>query len=138
MNKQDILKQTLNIANIIKRKGCNIQSAFTLVKNNPELLKIDINELEKRLYLIINHNIIYALLYVEENNYSWSILKNNEFGPFIKNIANHHNNDYIIEMIIESIEKYNKITSPMSNQTLEEKIKQFDLIKKNEEGYHLK
>lgn len=137
MSKQEIFKQTLIIISILKRKGINIQEAMTLIRNNPELLQVDYQELEKRLYLVINHNSIYAALYVEENAYSWSLYKENTFAPFVTSTASERNNDYIIEMMIDSIEKYSKIRQEQ-NDTLEEKIEQFKLIKKNEDGYHLK
>lgn len=137
MNKQEMYKRTLIIISILKRKGIGIQEAMTLIRNNPKLLQIDYKELEKRLYLVINHNNIYAALYVEENTYSWSLWRDNSFTPFVASTASEKNNDYIIEMMISSIEKYFKIKQEQKD-TLEEKIEQFHLIKKNEDGYHLK
>lgn len=137
INKQDMYKNTLIAINILKRKGIGIQEAISLIRANPFILQIDYHELEKRLYLIINHSNIYAALYVEDNTYSWSLWKDNTFTPFVTSTANEKNNDYIIEMMINSIEKYFKIRQEQKD-TLEEKIEQFNLIKKNEDGYHLK
>ena len=94
MNKETY-KQIINIVKIIKNKGVSFQDALTLVKNNLELLNIPEEELEHRLFIIMNNTLIYAILYVEENNYAWSIYQENSFGNFIKNkYKNNHN--YII------------------------------------------
>lgn len=137
MSKQEILKKILIISSILKRKGINIKRSISLILNNPELLNVDYKELEKRLFIIVNHNQVYAALYVKENIYSWSVLKNNIFSRFVTSEAKENNNDYIIEMMIESIDKYSKIINDQ-NVTLEQKIGQYQLIKKNEDGYHLK
>ena len=83
----------------------------------------------------MNNTLIYAILYVEENNYAWSIYQENSFGKFIKN-KDKNNHNYIIEMMLEAVEKFNKKKS--LNKSLEEQIKEFNQIKQNEEGYHLK
>ena len=138
MNKQEILKKTLIIASIIKSKGGPMQSVTSLIHNNPELLLMTTEELEKKLYLIINNNFTYAILLIENNLYKWSILENNTFGPFITNSMLETNNNYIIEMIINSINKYIKFTNIDPNYSLEKKVELFKRINKNEEGYHLK
>lgn len=138
MNKIETYTKILLIAKIIKNKGGNYKHALSLIKNNPGLLSLNEHELETRLYLILNHASLYAILYVENNGYSWSILKDNQFGSLVQDTADKKNNDYIIEMILDSINKYQKISGYDKEQTLEEKMQQFQLVKKNEEGYHLK
>lgn len=132
---KETYKQIINIVKITKNKGVSFQDALTLVKNNLELLNIPEEELEHRLFIIMNNTLIYAILYVEENNYAWSIYQENSFGHFIKN-KDKNNHNYIIEMMLEAVEKFNKKKS--LNKSLEEQIKEFNQIKQNEEGYHLK
>lgn len=137
MNKQSY-EQIINIIKIIKNKGVSFQNALTLVKNNIELLNIPEEELEHRLFIIMNNTIIYAILYVEENNYSWSIYQENGFGPFINKNIDKNNHNYIIEMMLEAIKKFSKKRTNSLAQSLEEQIGEFKEIKQNEEGYHLK
>lgn len=136
MNKETY-GQIINIVKIIKNKGISFQDALTLIKNNLELLNIPKEELEHRLFIVMNNTVIYAVLYVEENNYAWSIYQENSFGPFIKN-RDKNNHNYIIEMMLEAVEKFNRKKQNSLNKNLEEQIKEFNQINQNEEGYHLK
>lgn len=129
--------QIINIVKIIKNKGISFQDALTLIKNNLELLNIPKEELEHRLFIVMNNTVIYAVLYVEENNYAWSIYQENSFGPFTKN-RDKDNHNYIIEMMLEAVEKFNRKKQNSLNKNLEEQIKEFNQINQNEEGYHLK
>lgn len=136
MNKETY-GQIINIVKIIKNKGISFQDALTLIKNNLELLNIPKEELEHRLFIVMNNTVIYAVLYVEENNYAWSIYQENSFGPFTKN-RDKDNHNYIIEMMLEAVEKFNRKKQNSLNKNLEEQIKEFNQINQNEEGYHLK
>lgn len=138
MNKEEIKAKTLEIAKIIHKKGGNSKSTLSLIRNNPNLLNMNPKVLENQLYLIINHSTVYAILFVEENDYYWSVLEHEEFGPLISSKAHQENNDYIIDMMIESVNKYFSYQAPEEKQTLEEDLKTFSSIRKNEEGYHLK
>lgn len=137
MNKQNY-EQIINIIRIIKNKGISFQDALTLVRNNIELLSIPEEELEHRLFIVMNNTLVYAILYVEENNYAWSVYQENGFGPFINKSVDKNNHNYIIEMMLESIKKISKKRISLLNQTLEKQIGEFKEIKQNEEGYHLK
>ena len=95
-------------------------------------------ELQRQLHLIVNNNITYAILLIIDNEYKWSVLKDIGFGPFITSNAIQKNNDYIVEMIINSIEKFTQYADIDENDTLEEKVEYFSRIRKNEDGYHLK
>lgn len=130
----EMYKKALHITKIIKDKGGNIKEALSLIKNNPKLLELPLSDIDNHLYLIINAHVIYAALYVANNNYWWSNLKDEEFLAFVNT---DFNADYIIDMVMASIDKYLAHTTEKP-QSLEEKIKLYNLIKKNEEGYHLK
>lgn len=130
-------EEIMKIIKIIKSKGIGFKDALTLVRNNLNLLNIPKEELEHRLFVIMNNSIIYAILYVEENNYAWSIYQENGFGPFINKNIDKNNHNYIIEMMIEAIKKFSK-KRMIPNQSLEDQIVEFKEIKQNDEGYHLK
>lgn len=136
MNKENY-EQIINIVKIIKNKGVSFQDALTLIKNNLELLTIPEEELKHRLFVVMNNTTIYAVLYVEKNNYAWSIYKENSFGPFIKKNIDKNNHNYIIEMMLDAIRKYSKKQNTFS-PSLELQIEEFNQINQNEEGYHLK
>lgn len=137
MNKNNY-EQILSIVKIIKSKGVDFQTALTLVKNNLSLLTIPEEELEHRLFIIMNNTTIYAVLYVEENNYAWSIYRENSFGPFIRKNVDKNNHNYIIEMMLEAVKKFNQKKQSDFKKSLEEQVEEFNQIQQNEEGYHLK
>lgn len=122
------------IINFLTSKGIDSIYALSLIKNNPEILKIDIEVLKNQLFLILNHQILYAMLYVNQNNYAWSLFKNNEFGPFI---SNEEEKDLIVEMMISSIDKLINIEETNVNQSLELKMQEYRRIKKYNDGYHI-
>lgn len=137
MNKNNY-EQILSIVKIIKSKGVDFQTALTLIKNNLSLLTIPEEELEHRLFIIMNNTTIYAVLYVEENNYAWSIYQENSFGPFIRKNVDKNNHNYIIEMMLEAVKKFNQKKQSDFKKSLEEQVEEFNQIQQNEEGYHLK
>lgn len=137
MNK-NYYEEIISIIKIMKNRGIPFQSALSLIKNNMELLQIPEEELEQRLFIVMNNTILYAILYVEENNYAWSIYQENSFGRFINKNTDKKNHNYIIEMMLDAVKKYNQKSQISPNQSLEKQIIEFNLIKQNEEGYHLK
>lgn len=136
MNKENY-EQIINVVKIMKNKGVSFQDALTLIKNNLELLTISEEELKHRLFVVMNNTTIYAVLYVEKNNYAWSIYKENSFEPFIKKNIDKNNHNYIIEMMLDAIRKYSKKQNTFS-PSLELQIEEFNQINQNKEGYHLK
>lgn len=124
------------VTKIIIEKGGNEEIARSLINNNPSLVKFSEEELRKHIFLIMNHDIVYAVLFIIDNDLFWSVLDNNRCGVLIKNDT--HALDYVILLMLESIKKYEQLMPHEEEISLEEAINEYNLVKKNEESYHIK
>lgn len=124
------------VTKIIIEKGGNEEIARSLINNNPSLEKFSEEELRKHIFLIMNHDIVYAVLFIIDNDLFWSVLDNNRCGVLIKNDT--HALDYVILLMLESIKKYEQLMPHEEDISLEEAINEYNLVKKNEESYHIK
>lgn len=124
------------VTQIIVEKGGNYEIAKSLIDNNPSLLEFNEEELRKHIFLIMNHDIVYAVLFIVDNDLFWTVLDRNKCGLLIKNDSSAL--DYVILLMLESIRKYEQLTPHDEKPSLEEAINEYNLVKKNEESYHIK
>lgn len=146
-NKEKIIE----ILNVLINKGCNKESAASLLTNNLGLISYTKEELESKLSMIYNNREIYAILFCDENNYKWSLYnKNNnsftvfkgyneENSIFYGNVKE-QNKDYIVEMVLSYLDnpKFKNFIKYDETDTLEEKINNYKSLKTNDQGYHIK
>ena len=91
-----------------------------------------------KIYIIYNHNEIYAILIIDKNNYYWSVCQDNILYPLEKKTK--ENKDYIIEMMLNfaNEEKIKKIVPNISEMNTETKVKVLRSFHFNSTGYHFK
>ena len=96
------------LLDVIKKKGCDIAEAYSLLENNPVLFDYEPFELDEKLSFIMNHDLLYAALLVNGNYYEWSLYKDRTFSPFqSKTIFDENRDDFVIDMVVDFI-YYNK------------------------------
>lgn len=124
---------------VIRKKGCDLKAGLSLIKNNPILLEYSPEELDHKLSFIVNHNQIYAALFVNNNYYEWSIYEDGIFSSLQSpTMYDEESEDLVVEMIIDSI-IHNKLTKRKNNLSLEDEINNFkNTVKTNNLGYHIK
>ena len=124
---------------VIRKKGCDLKAGLSLIKNNPILLEYSPEELDHKLSFIVNHNQIYAALFVNNNYYEWSLYEDGIFSSLQSpTMYDEESEDLVVEMIIDSI-IHNKLTKRKNNLSLEDEINNFkNTVKTNNLGYHIK
>ena len=124
---------------VIRKKGCDLKAGLSLIKNNPILLEYSPEELDHKLSFIVNHNQIYAALFVNNNYYEWSLSEDGIFSSLQSpTMYDEESEDLVVEMIIDSI-IHNKLTKRKNNLSLEDEINNFkNTVKTNNLGYHIK
>lgn len=137
MKYQDISEQFNDIIYLFKQKGCSPKMTKTFIENNLNYLINMGNNILDKIYFICNNNEIYAILIVDNNNYYWSICKDDCFYP-LENTDK--DEDYIVDMVINfaNTDKFKKIVPNLDKMNTEEKVKTLSNIKLNSKGYHLK
>ena len=96
MKYQKISEQFDEIKSVLELKGCPTSLALSFIKNNLSYLKEA--DITNKIYIIYNHNEIYAILIIDKNNYYWSVFRDNIHYPLEKKTK--ENKDYIIEMML--------------------------------------
>ena len=124
---------------VIKKKGCNLKSGLSLIRNNPILLECTKEELDHKLSFIVNHDQIYAALFVNDNDYEWSLCEEESFSSLKKSsLYDKESEDVVIETMLQSI-IHNKLIDKEKNLSLEDEIYDFkNTIKVNKYGYHIR
>lgn len=124
---------------VIKKKGCDLRSGLSLLRNNPILLEYTPEELDHKLSFIFNHNQMYAAILIDKNYYEWSLYENESFSEFKSpTVYKEESDDLVVHMMINSI-VHNKFTRKKNKLSLEDEINVFkNNIKTNSTGYHIK
>ena len=120
MKYQKISEQFDEIKSVLELKGCPTSLALSFIKNNLSYLKEA--DITNKIYIIYNHNEIYAILIIDKNNYYWSVCQDNILYPLEKKTK--ENKDYIIEMMLNfaNEEKIKKIVPNISEMNTETKV----------------
>lgn len=136
MKCQKISEQFDEIKSVLELKGCPTSLALSFIKNNLSYLKEA--DITNKIYIIYNHNEIYAILIIDKNNYYWSVCQDNILYPLEKKTK--ENKDYIIEMMLNfaNEEKIKKIVPNISEMNTETKVKVLRSFHFNSTGYHFK
>ncbi len=135
-NKEQNIANAMDIIQVIIEKGGNYELGKSLIENNPSIAIFSGEEIKKHIFLVMNHDIVYAVLFIIDDDLFWTVLNDNVCGTLIKN--NTSPIDYVILLMLESISKYKKLTHHEEKSTLEDAINEYNLVKKNEESYHIK
>lgn len=144
MESQDkIENQFKSIIEVFKKGGCSKSETLSFINTNIDFLIENENNFLENIYFIYNNNDLYGALIVNDNNYSWSIYKEQEFYPIRQNIDNNFdpsNGDYIVEMILNFSNKNSikEIVPNIENMPIATKVKKLKQIKFNSNGYHLR
>lgn len=120
-------------------KGLNTQEVYSLLLSNNELLLLSSEEIDEKISLIYNGNIIYCVLFCNGFDLKWSILDSYK-GGFTPFKTKEEDNNLVVNMLLDYI-KGNKIKDYIDvneNDTYESMIKKIKHYKFNSKGYELR
>lgn len=142
MMEKKVVEEFSPIINDFVDIGCSVEEALTFIYNNIEVVRDSDKFNVEKMYFICNNKEVYGLLYVDGDDYSWSIHINNEFSKLKSKDEKTDvtNSDYIVDMMIgigES-EKVKKVVPSIDTMSTEGKIKTLKKIGLNSKGYHFK
>lgn len=133
---------TDTIINYLISLGFSYKDLKSFIENNIDFLNNDNFDINK-LFLIKNNNDIYAILYINENDYYWSINKHGIYTTFKSNHDMDKDEIYYTDYIVESVlrfttsEKISTIIPDIIDKPLEERVNKVKKLGLNKKGYHI-
>lgn len=145
MMKQKVLEKFKVIFENLEARGCSKEEILSFIDSNFDLIQKEYETITERLYLIYNNKALYGVLFVDGDEYQWSIYRNNEkFMPLVR-VGGRDNNglqngDYIVEMMLNfaDTEKVKQVVPNVSEMDVENKVKILKRIGLNSKGYHFR
>ena len=130
-----------NIADLTKKlieNGCSYDSVQLFIKDNLYFFVDEHPDCSKHIYFVYNHLILYGIIFVYGDSYTWSICKDGEFSRIYDSRIDEV--DSIIETILKCADSsdFKKVVPDVSSMNLEEKVKALKKFKLNSYGYHFK
>lgn len=118
----------------LENKNLSKQDALKLLKSNYIFCNLTPDEIMRNIFAIFNGPFLYAVLFCRGDYYEWSLFNRNthEFSK-IKNTC--IQDDYIIRMVIHSVNKMCQLTGDL-NLSLEQKMQYASQI--NISGYKVR
>ena len=143
--KQKVLEKFKVIFENLEARGCSKEEILSFIDSNFDLIQKEYETITERLYLIYNNKALYGVLFVDGDEYQWSIYRNNEkFMPLVR-VGGRDNNglqngDYIVEMMLNfaDTEKVKQVVPNVSEMDVENKVKILKRIGLNSKGYHFR
>lgn len=143
--KEIVVSRYLPVVQMLLEKGCTVDEAVSFISNNVDFLGGEIDSIKDKLFLICNNKKKYALLFVDGNDYKWSIYKDDEFKTIKKidedtDLSEVERSDFIVEMMIDFSKKaiVQQLAPDIKNMNIEGKVKTLKRIGLNSNGYHFK
>lgn len=121
---------------LLDENGCSIQAIQSFINHNYDYLLDEDQDVTKDIYFVYNNRNLYGIIWVNGNQYEWSIYDNDNF----RRIRHYdEDEDAIIDMILgfANTDKVKKIVPEIGNMNLEDKIKVLKKLKLNSSGYHI-
>lgn len=122
------------IISYFSQHGCNIEEIQNLINICPDLLLMSEEELEKKVSLLFNADILYGIIICNKNEWK-------EYLCYETNKKNSVNNcSYITQNFIDTVNKQyiQNILQIDPHDTLEDKLYKFKKASFNSSGYKLK
>ena len=139
MIQKRVLEEFNGVIKVFKNNEIEDKIILSFIDTNFDFLKEN-DDIERYLFLLMNKNELYSVLYVNEDNYLWSTYDYNEFMPFRKLSDDFKNNDYVVEMVIAYASSYKikEAIPEIDSMNVENKVKTLKNIGLNSNGYHIK
>lgn len=139
MIQKRVLEEFNGVIKVFKNNEIEDKIILSFIDTNFDFLKEN-DDIERYLFLLMNKNELYSVLYVNEDNYLWSTYDDNEFMPFRKLSDDFKNNDYVVEMVIAYASSYKikEAIPEIDSMNVENKVKTLKNIGLNSNGYHIK
>lgn len=139
MIQKRVLEEFNGVIKVFKNNEIEDKIILSFIDTNFDFLKEN-DDIERYLFLLMNKNELYSVLYVNEDNYLWSTYDDNEFLPFRKLSDDFKNNDYVVEMVIAYASSYKikEVIPEIDSMNVENKVKTLKNIGLNSNGYHIK
>ena len=135
MEKIKIIEEYSDVVEFLFSKNIEIESIYSFISNNCNLLNENREDLIDNLFLIKNNKNLYCILLTESDKYYWSLYKNKVFEPFR---CVDDNKDIVIDNLMDftSSEKVKIVYPDILNLPLNKRIKKLNKCGINTRGYH--
>lgn len=135
MEKIKIIEEYSDVVEFLFSKNIEIESIYSFISNNCNLLNENREDLIDNLFLIKNNKNLYCILLTESDNYYWSLYKNKVFEPFR---CVDDNKDIVIDNLMDftSSEKVKIVYPDILDLPLNKRIKRLNKCGINTRGYH--
>ncbi len=135
MEKIKIIEEYSDVVEFLFSKNIEIESIYSFISNNCNLLNENRDDLIDNLFLIKNNKNLYCILLTESDKYYWSLYKNKVFEPFR---CVDDNKDIVIDNLMDftSSEKVKIVYPDILDLPLNKRIKRLNKCGINTRGYH--
>ncbi len=135
MEKIKIIEEYSDVVEFLFSKNIEIESIYSFISNNCNLLNENREDLIDNLFLIKNNKNLYCILLTESDKYYWSLYKNKVFEPFR---CVDDKKDIVIDNLIDftSSEKVKIVYPDILDLPLNKRIKRLNKCGINTRGYH--
>ena len=135
MEKIKIIEESSEGVDFLFSKNIEIESIYSFISNNCNLLNENREDLIDNLFLIKNNKNLYCILLTESDKYYWSLYKNKVFEPFR---CVDDKKDIVIDNLIDftSSEKVKIVYPDILDLPLNKRIKRLNKCGINTRGYH--
>ena len=135
MEKIKIIEEYSDVVEFLFSKNIEIESIYSFISNNCNLLNENREDLIDNLFLIKNNKNLYCILLTESDKYYWSLYKDKVFEPFR---CVDDKRDLVIDKLMDftSSEKVQSFYPDILNLPLNKRIKRLNKCGINTRGYH--
>lgn len=135
MEKDNLIDEFSDIVEFLFSKNIEIESIYSFIRTNYDLLNENRENLIDNLFLIKNNKNLYCILLTRFDKYYWSLYRNKVFEAF-KCIDDDKN--IIVENLVDftSSEKVQSVYPDILNLPLNKRVKKLNKCGINTKGYH--
>lgn len=135
MVKSKIIDEFSDVIEFLFSKNIDLESIFSFISCNYDLLNENRENLLDNLFLIKNNKDLYCILLTESNKYYWSLYRDKIFEPFR---CVDDKKDIVIDNLVgfTSSEKVKNVYPNILDLPLNKRVKKLNKCGINTKGYH--
>lgn len=135
MEKIKLIEEYSDVIEFLFSKNIEIESIYSFISNNYDLLNENRENLIDNLFLIKNNKDLYCILLTRSDKYYWSLYRNKIFEPFR---CVDDKKDIVIDNLMDftSSEKVQSVYPDILNLPLNKRVKKLNKCGINTKGYH--
>lgn len=135
MEKIKTIEEYSDVIEFLFSKNIEIESIYSFISNNYDLLNENRENLIDNLFLIKNNKDLYCILLTRADKYYWSLYRNKIFEPFR---CVDDKKDIVIDNLMDftSSEKVQSVYPDILNFPLNKRVKKLNKCGINTKGYH--